>query len=220
MNMYPTFVALPHQLGAVRSSNRKARELYESIIENILAMDDELVGKENYRRISIPPLLSIVLEKCKDKATAIGIEICELRNRHKVFRKYLTGYEKEWKLAKTRSDRLKLSQDFDNAWQELTKRYEAPPTRIIYQIWDVLKEPTKVLQKLGDKLAQKGKELSVISRAAGLHDFHQELLRSPIPERNFELVQKLFKRLIPDSSWKIAETYANRMDELIKNRGS
>lgn len=178
-NLYPTLMALPHHIGAIRSINSKARELYDTIKAKVLAVDKTTVGSTSFERVPIPPLAQIVIDKCADSSAALPEQISDLRHRHRTFREYLTEYERTWLNAKTRKDRLELEKEFRNPWNTLTMSFEMPSSRFIYILWDILKEPHKILKTLGDKLAKKGHEIFVVSRVRGLHDFWKDLTSSP-----------------------------------------
>ena len=142
-------------------------------------------------------------------------EIIELRYRHRGFRQYLTDYERKWDTASTRADRINLRNEFDNAWKTFVVSQEKPSTRIIYTLWDILKNPVKTLPAIGDKLRAKGHELSIIGRVRGLHDFWKELANSPIPQKNLELLSNLFPKLASDVEWQLSYDLANSVNTLL-----
>jgi len=156
INIYPPLRALSHQFGGVRASNTEARRLYDDLEskfrQKLSVTEDTEVGSERYARVSIPPLVQIVLQKCGDNPRALGVEICHLRHSHREFRNYLTGFERAWKSATTRQERLKLRSEFGNAWETLSKGIDQPSTRLLYQLWDIIKKPTDLLQGMGDFL--------------------------------------------------------------------
>lgn len=217
MNLYSTFVSLPYQIGSIDSYNSKSKEIYNTVIEKITDTDEEIFESE-FSRIKIPPLLSLVLEKAQDNPKEIVYEICELRKIHKKFRNYLTNYEKEWAEAYSREDRRHLKNEFENAWKLINTNHDKPSTRIIYHIWNIMKSPTKILQNVGDLLASKGSELSVINKVAGLYDFNNALLKSPLPKRNIALLKKTFNKFQPESVWKDSEKYVSSLNHMLNSK--
>lgn len=215
LNLYLVDAALPYQIGAIQSSNQKAKEIYKTMQSHFdsLALDD--VGTTGFSRVYIPPLSQIVLERAKDSKGAIVEELFELRDRHRDFRHYMTDYERAWVNAKTRKDRFRLRNEFNNAWKQLIKKQEKPSTRIIYTLWDILKDPTKILERIGDKLADMGKEMYAIGQVRGMHDFWNELLRSPTSDRNQEILSKLFSEQVDDGVWLSAGKFENSLNEYI-----
>lgn len=216
VNLYLVDVAIPHHLGGIQASNLKARELYEAIESRLDIVDSDSVGNSDYYRLEIPPLCQMVLDNSKDSRSALADEVLQLRHRHRKFRQYLTEYEIAWSAAKTRDDRLRLKTEFDNAWKTLTTAEDRPSTRLIYRLWDILKSPTKILEKVGDTLADRGKEISVIEQVRGLHDFWHDLVRSPVPDRNPELLKKLFPSQVGKEVWNAANEFNKTANKYMK----
>jgi hypothetical protein len=214
INFYPTLLAIPFQVGSVKAFNSKAKSLYETIIEKVVSIDEEAFVEDEFSRVPIPPLTQIVMSKSKDSVDGFIAEIIELRHRHRNFRRYLTDYERQWSTATTRAERIKLRNEFDNAWKALITSQERPSTRIIYTLWDILKSLT-ILPAIGDKLRDKGHELSIIGRAKGLHDFWAELLNSPVPQKNLEMMSNLFPRLADDKEWQLSRDLADSVNALL-----
>jgi hypothetical protein len=215
INFYPAFSAIPYQIGSVKSFNSKAKALYSTIIEKVVSLDEELYGNDEFSRVPVPPLTQIAMAKSKGSVDGLVLEIIELRYRHNKFRQYLTDYERQWNYASTRSETIKLRNEFDNAWKALVANQERPSTRIIYTLWDVLKNPLNMLPTIGDKLRTKGHELSIIGRVKGLHDFWKELANSPVPKKNLELLSTLFPRLASDEEWQLSRDLANSVNTFL-----
>jgi hypothetical protein len=216
LHLYLVDLALPNQLGAIRQINLKAREIYEVIKSKLDEVDDENIGTSDFQSLQIPPLFQIVLANCKDSRNALAEEVFNLRYRHRKFRHYLTNYEAEWDTAKTRNDRFRLKREFENAWKTLAVKEDRASTRLIYTLWDIFKSPTKIFEKIGDKLADKGKEISVIEQARGLHDFWNELQRSPVSNQNQELLRNLFPKQVEEKVWIAAKEFSNSTAAYLK----
>jgi hypothetical protein len=214
MNLVPFFAALPHHIGAIRRNNQVALALYHKITRELEKQDSEVEAAHgpHFRRVPIPPLCQLVLRNCKDSPQALGPEILNLRHRHRSFRQYLTGYERAWNSAKTRSERMKLQNDFNNAWQGLIVKEKKPSTRWIYTLWDILKDPHKILQAIGDKLAEKGRHQYVVNRVNGLHDFWRDLCDAPPSDSNRALASKLFPNQAHNRTWEVAAELAATLD--------
>ena len=216
MNLYPVLTALPYQIGAIKRYTSKAQALFESIVDHAVSLDE---ADEEFSRIEIPPLTQIVLANCKDTPKALANEIVELRYRHRKFRDYLTNYERVWKSANTRGERNKLRQEFDNAWKAFVAKQEKPSTRIIYTLWDIFRNPVNIVKEVGDKLRSYGHELSIIGKVNGLHDFWVELaINSPVPDRNQQLISKLFPRLADDAEWELSNELAQSVNSFLLSK--
>lgn len=214
LNLYPTFPAIPNHILSIDRHNTRTRKLYESILSKIKEFDRDISIETEFFQKLIPPLGQLVLKNCKDSTKDIVAEIANIRNKHKKLRKYLTCHEIEWKNAKTRMDRVKLRIEFNNAWTSLMKRIERPKKRLLYNLWDILKEPHKIHVQFGNKLTDEARELSIIEKVNGLSNFWDDMVNSPLPERNFEILSKLFKQFVDDETWDLANTLSKKINEV------
>lgn len=217
VHLYSLFQSVPHQLGAVRNGNSRARLLFERIQNKALALleTEDLVGDETYTRVSIPPLLQIVLAKCLGSQSSFASELLELRHRHRQLRSYLSSYEEAWQAASTREEARKLNAELATAFESLGKLETAATTRLLYRIWDVVKDPTKILEKVGDALVHRGKEYYAIDRVWGLHDFYHDVRNAPLPRRNYDLLASMFDKMATENTWATAEEFAKLVDRNI-----
>lgn len=209
LNVYLYDVAFPHQLANVDNGNTRVRELMTEVLSSASELDAD-IGDSDYRQVTVPALTRAVIEACKDTPGALADELLRLRDKHAPFRKFLTEYDSEWHSAQTLKDRVRLKHDFSNAWEAVTKKYKSRRQRLIYTLWDLLKEPLKILVKIGDKLVDTGKRQSVVGRARGLNEFWEELLDAPL---RIDL-SKLFRERAPDSLWAAASRYATEAKKL------
>jgi hypothetical protein len=216
LHLYTLFQCAPHQLGAIGTANAKARAVFEQFQTKSLAIldTDDAVGDGAFRRIDIPPLCQIVLERCKGSRSAFLGELLSLRERHRNLRKYLGTYEKAWNAATTKEEARRLKAELNQAFENLAKLEASPTTRLLYRTWDIIKSPSKILEKLGDALVDKGKEYYAVDRIWGLHDFYKDLRESPLQKRNYALLESMFDRFAPEQTWsaasELAETVENR----------
>jgi hypothetical protein len=58
-----------------------------------------------------------------------------------------------------------MKREFDSALKKIAEREDKQSTRFIYWIWDLVKEPSKILTAIGDKLVGTGRDEYVIGRA-------------------------------------------------------
>jgi len=215
LDLHSYCLALPHQLGAVRHQNSTTLELYRQILERVHSKEfrkDEEVGRTAFARVPIPALSELVLARCKDSAAAIGLEILNLRQEQKEFRSYLTNFGQALTWAKSKRERWQLQNQFDAALKTLLEREDKQSTRFIYRIWDVIKEPTKMLAAFGDKVAVAGREKYIVGRARGLHDFWDGLAQGPPHGIAREQFHRLFHKRAEDGTWQLAEKLARALE--------
>jgi hypothetical protein len=218
LQLCPAFTAIPHYIGAVTVTNNKTRSLYEKVVDKATEFDEQLRGGARFSRIPIPPLCQIVLSGCKGSGRALLDEILELRHRQMQFRGYITQFERDWGGARTRDDERRLLNEFDLALAAQVASHDRPTTRLVYVLWDILKNPLTALQAAGDKLASKGRELRVINRVSGLHDFWAELVSSPLPRKNLELLSATFDVEPDDAVWNAAAELAESTNNVLVGR--
>jgi hypothetical protein len=203
LHLHPFYLALPHQIGAIRQNNSEALELFHELQDKVGSMQDreEPVGESGFGRVAIPALAELVLGRCKDSANAIPLELLEVRNAHSRFREYLTAYERKWNTATSKREQWKLKAEFDTALKQVLEGETRQSTRVIYTLWDILKEPTKMLAAIGDKMAKKGREEYAIGRVKGLHDFWDDLANSPPSTAMRTRFNMLFPKRSEDKVW-------------------
>jgi hypothetical protein len=133
LHFYSIFQSTPHQIGSIKAANLKARSLFEELQTRILVMVDDngSVGDDQFRRIDIPPLCQIVLEKCKGSRRALWDELLDLRERHKSLRAFLGAYESRWNLAETKGERRSLKAELNQAFENLAKHRNVPKHSIV-----------------------------------------------------------------------------------------
>ncbi|MFL6352363.1 MAG: hypothetical protein ACJ74Z_11015 [Bryobacteraceae bacterium] len=212
LHLQPFYLALPHQLGAIHSNNAVALRLWQQLNDRFNTLEFESAEETNFRRQPIPLLSEVLLGRCKDSQHAIGLELLNLRHDHTTFRNYLTEYELRWNAATSKRERTRMRNDFDQALEKLLEREKHASTRVIYTLWDLIKEPTKMLKTLGDKLADKGRSEYIIQRVRGLHDFWADLANSPPAGLAQEQFRRLFPNRVDESTWELGEKFAETVN--------
>lgn len=207
-------LAMPHQIGQTAQAISKSKETYASILAELEKVDEEVRNVTlGFSRIDIPPLCQVLLQSCRDSKKAVKEELLNLREKYKSFRRTSTDYEKAWENASTRRERLKLQKEYNAAWQELIKKEKEPGKRITHTIWDSVKSPTAPV----DMLAQKDKRDQIINKVKGLHDFWKDMVNTPIPERNIDLLKSVFGSQVDLGHWNEAESLAESIEKMINS---
>ena len=210
LHLHPFYLSLPHQIGAIRQNNSRAMELFRQLEEGVKALPEQKdsVGESQFQRSPIPALTEVVLGRCKDSPRSIALELLELRNVHRKFRDYLTTYERNWNLAHTKRERWKLKLEVDNAVKMLLEKERRPGTRVIYTLWDFIKEPSKIVKTIGDKVVKRGQDKYVVGRVKGLHDFWNDLASSPPSDVVNLQFNRLFPRRSDEQTWEAGRKLA------------
>lgn len=220
LNAYPPLSALPHQFGAIRASNTRARVVYEDLRSRVagkLAGLDELApDPQGLGTVQVPPLAAVVLERCKDSPHALASEIGRIRHDLRGLRRFLTTFEQDWQEAKTKVERLEMRQQFDQAWKALVEKVDCPGTRIVYRLWHLLKKPLELLPSIGDSLVQQGERQYAIDRVAGLNDYWHTISHSPLANRSRQLLDGLFGRIAAEPVWEASKAFGEKLDGMAK----
>jgi hypothetical protein len=218
LNAYPPLTAIPHQIGAIRASNSRAKIIYDElkskVFEKISAADNLGTAPEEFHRVPVPPLSAVLLDRCKDSRSALGTEIVRMREDHRELRRFLTQFEADWKQAKTKIERLEMLRAFDNAWKALVQRVDRPATRLIYRIWNYVKKPQELLVTVGDSLVEEGQRRHAIERVAGMNDYWNTVSRSPVADLSRTLLANLLSPLAPDEVWDASIELSRKIDRL------
>jgi len=102
--------------------------------------------------------------------------------------------------------------EFDSALKQLLEKETRQSTRVIYMLWDILKEPTKILQALGDKVTKRGRERYIVGRVKGLHDFWDDLSNSPPSNIMRTQFNRLFPKRSEDKTWESGRKLAEAVN--------
>ncbi len=213
LSLYVADTFVPHQLGLNEQHNTKIRQLYQTILEEAATLGgpDEDVGSTDYATVGMPPLAQLALQSCGGDLTALPDKVLELRRRHARFRHQMTDFERAWRAASARRERIKLQADFTNALQDLIKNETRPRERLIYKIWDIFKKPTAVIEKIGDKIADRGRHEQVVGQMRGLRKFWTDLLDAPVAEHDKRLIASSFTKVADRDVWTAGRDFADAM---------
>jgi hypothetical protein len=217
-NLYLAALAFPHQIGGIRRSNNKARELYEKMTAEVEAVDAEVVGLTAFSRVPIPPLAQIALVRCLDSPAALVEQIIALRDEHRGFRRSLTDIERAWNTVSSRRELNEFDNLFQNGWDTLLSESRSPKYRLIYPVWDIVSKfletgPSGVIKGAGDKASERGRKSYVINRVAGTHDFYEAMRDSPPQRENARILKRLFPQIMDETVWQLAGDLGTRVEQ-------
>ena len=221
IHLQPFYLSLPHQLGTLDQNNSRAVTLYRQILEEIEKRDGsaaaiagqvETPDQSGFQRISVPALVGQLLARCVDQSSAIGLELLVLRRLRTGFRSYVREFDQRWSEAKTKEQLWNLGKEWNAAITKLGEKQDRPSTRLIYTIWDILKDPVNILKSIGDKLATRGREESIIRRVDGLHDFWRDLAKAPTDKVTNANLAHLFPKRLDDEVWDLAGKLADSLN--------
>ena len=229
IHLQPFFLMLPHQLGTLDQNNSRAASLYRQLLAEIEKRDRSAAAvagevqppePSGFQRIEVPALVGQLLARCIDQSSAIGLELLTLRRLRAGFRSYVREFDQRWSEAKTKEQLWNLGKEWNAAITKLGEKQDRPSTRLIYIIWDILKSPAKILEAVGDKLADRGKEESIIRRVDGLHDFWRDLADAPTDKVTAANLARLFPKRLDDEVWDLAGKLADSLDRRSARRGT
>ena len=217
LNLYVVDTFVPHQLGYTESRNAKVRQLYERVVQEAKILEgDEDVGHTGYATVPVPALALLVLQSCLGDLHAFPDALLEIRDKHAGFRRTLTDFEHAWSAAGSRRDRSKLEAEFKHALTSLVKDETRPADRLVYKLWDVVKEPGKVIARIGDKLAAAGRRERIIGQVRGFGKFWDDLLEAPVAEQSHRLVERTFARIAETEVWRAGQEFAEALRRRVK----
>jgi len=216
LNLYVVPSAVPHQIGGVSVRNRVAREAYERIVLEFDQVLEPDIGKTEFTMGKFPALSAIVLAEANGNIEALAASIIRNRKKYSELRAYLSEVGAMWGKAQTKIDRISLQSQLDNAVKSLSLEVNAQKDRVWYKAWDVLKNPTKIIQASGDVLVKKGREEAVVGQVKGLRAFWKGYKNSPLTEVSFEHFYNLVPRVASESVFEKAGEMEHYIDLMIK----
>lgn len=226
------FNGIKSQLGlnkALLPSN-KSFELLSRMHEEKI---DNLSKYTGYRRLPIPPLVSILLSQCKDLED-IPIKLKQLRDDFTELRNSFTELEKKIDKAETIKEQMDAVDELESFWKAFSKKYDAGTNRILHHFWDMQKasgldgalekvidevSPEKFLSNLnaislGGKIAGKTwsyfKDRKSMNRFKGMTNLWELLQKSPTLKQQAKDYERIFKV-------KIDLKELQRLNEIVKS---
>jgi len=213
LELYTGLLTRPFVIGHLNAKRRGAIELFHRMKREFDDVED--TDFPQWKRGEIPILTQMLLGRCRDSGRAFANELLELRRRQSRFRETLTEHSERLTKAITRGERRKLGRELEAAWNALLAR-EDKNTRLVHQAWDLLKDPLKVYEKLGDKLIERDKLNQAINRAQGLTDLWRELYDAPTIQSNTTLIKEAFGLSVDSRLWLETRDLASRLEVVMQ----
>jgi hypothetical protein len=91
----------------------------------------------------------------------------------------------------------------------------ASKDRLIYRVWDLLKDPTKILQAIGDVFVARGRKEAAIGRVHGLKAFWNAALDAPPNDVTESNLRRLLPRMAEGRVWSTAQAFQRSFSEAV-----
>lgn len=217
LNLYITPRVTPHILGACNRQNGIARRAYERLAAKAEDAITPEVGSNSTTYHKIPPVVARTLELAKGESSALVDAVLTMRYELRGLRSCLAQFEAAWVAAATVGDRKRLERDLDGGIKAISDLAMGEQDRLLYRVWDLVKDPTKILQAMGDLLVARGRREAAIGRVQGLRAFWKATLDSPTEERTQILFRRIVPRMAEQRTWKVAEGFCKRLEATISD---
>lgn len=156
---------------------------------------DSLLSFSRPRAHYIPPLLSIVLDKCKGRGDFLDV-LWQVRQDFTPFREAATQLESRITNSEKLKYQIEALNEYENVIRRLTRRYRTRDTRLLQGVWKLFDDPEalKIGKKAADVLIDKARERSLFSRFKGFIDLWSSCMSvrkyTRLFERTFGEVQE------------------------------
>lgn len=181
---------------------------------------EELLKYRGYREIPIPPLASILLSRCKAH-TDIPAQLKKLRSEFQDLRDAGRLHEQRLENASSIGEQLDIMAEFDELWDVFSKKTKHKTTRLIYRVWDIVKEanPLKWLTKTVDHFAVWEQNQFILNRYKGLMDIWHLTRKIPPVQSQLRDVERVFGATIATEDWKRYVAFADEVNRMIFPEG-
>lgn len=187
------------------------KQLHESFYARLKEYHKDTINKLRSRHpylgitaVEIPPLTTILLERCQGDRNQIVNELLNLREELADARKLQRNFIQRTVEARTFEELDKIDQDFDEIWNALSKKLSVRKTRWVYQIWNYFKllNPKDIFVKLIDDVISHKQEVEhykafnayySLSKGSLQADFSLDLLAKTFGEPPAILPDMYFK---------------------------
>ncbi|MCK4818260.1 hypothetical protein KA005_20995, partial [bacterium] len=135
------------------------KQLQNTFYDNLKEYHQDKIDKLRVRHpylgitaVEIPPLTTILLERCRGDRNQIVKELLNLREEFAEARKLQRSFIQRTVEARTFDELNKVDQDFDEIWKALSKKLSTEKTRLVYRVWNYIKllDPKDIFVKLVD----------------------------------------------------------------------
>ena len=112
----------------------------------------------------------------------------------------------------------KITQNkFDEFWEVFSKKTKHKTTRLIYRVWDIVKEanPLKWFTKTVDHLVAWDQDQFILNRYKGLIDIWRLTRKAPPVQNQLRDVERVFGATINESDWKRFVTFADEVNSMM-----
>ena|GEM_PF-1291255 len=225
-----------HELGKKSIS----KEIYKTICD---IQGQNIEDAENYlggEMQTIPPLVSIVLSKAKNREDIPKVLI-EIRDDFTDFRNCCEKFEKTLNEAKTIKEQIEAIKEYKNFWATLVKKYSDKTSRIMFRFLDIAKDSDyedaldnvidsqsadelfkdlnmgKVAGKAGLVAWDKLKEKRILNKFKGVVNLWSLLESSPTIDKQINDIERVFNTTIDRNRVLIAKKHLETIKKTMPN---
>ena len=146
-------------------------ELYKKLADFHHLKVEKLLKYVGTRQMYIPPLLSIILDRCSDRSNFIE-QLIKLRDEFSDFRLLTTNAHKLILESEKLGDQIEILEDMENSWDILIKKIQKRNKKCLNHLWNVVKEvdPMKMTARGLDLLKNYDEERQIVDKFRPIFD--------------------------------------------------
>lgn len=212
--LYTDILLTPFRASYLKQSSIST-DIYKIVFEKLKVSVDRICKHLGMKPIYIPPLMSILLGRCRSREE-IPDKIIELREEFKGFREMATKYENAICGAPTLGEKIDILDEFEEARTILIEKMNLKKhhTKIVYRAWDIVKsgKPIQVIISAIDQLIDSLKERMILSRVDSFLDLWNEVRQI----RGYDsLIQNVFRESFTPKCVEALGRYTNSIEKLM-----
>lgn len=189
--------------------------LYNEIAKLHKLKIENLIEISRPKAIYIPPLLSIVLQRCKSRENFLDV-LLDVRQEYTSYRDSANIMQDQMSCSETIGEQLRILAEYESSIKALANKIDRPKPRLLQIVWNAFKKttPNGIVTEALDNLYQCDIERQRLNRVEGFFDIWSSAMNV---ESYFNQIERVFGSLNEGNNKLLLRTL-QKLEQLVNPR--